>query len=136
MKKIFYLLFVFPLLFSCGDASSDASNNAKNTKPTNLDRSLCEFVEIEKSLFKDILAGLSQKEIDVKYNSVRQEFNELAKTINETKNKNEIEAIEKELRDCKWNDEEYMKLKTLLSEYAFQNQIQVIEGIQGNMSMY
>ena len=97
---------------------------------------MCEFIEIEKSLFKDILAGLSQKEVDVKYNSARQEFNELAKTINETKNKNEIEAIEKELNDCKWNDEEYIKLQTLLSEYAFQNQIQVIEGIQGNISMY
>ena len=48
----------------------------------------------------------------------------------------EIEAIEKELNDCKWNDEEYMKLQTLLSEFAFQNQIQVIEGIQGNISMY
>ena len=129
-------MFVLPLLFSCGGASSDASNDAKNTKQTNLDKSLCEFIEIEKSLFKDILAGLSQKEVDVKYNSARQEFNELAKTINETKNKNEIEAIEKELNDCKWNDEEYMKLQTLLSEFAFQNQIQVIEGIQGNISMY
>ena len=136
MKNLLYLLFVLPLLFSCGGASSDASNDAKNTKQTNLDKSLCEFIEIEKSLFKDILAGLSQKEVDVKYNSARQEFNELAKTINETKNKNEIEAIEKELNDCKWNDEEYMKLQTLLSEYAFQNQIQVIEGIQGNISMY
>ena len=136
MKNLLYLLFVLPLLFSCGGASSDASNDAKNTKQTNLDKSLCEFIEIEKSLFKDILAGLSQKEVDVKYNSARQEFNELAKTINETKNKNEIEAIEKELNDCKWNDEEYMKLQTLLSEFAFQNQIQVIEGIQGNISMY
>ena len=136
MKNLFYLLFVLPLLFSCGDASSDTSNDAKKTKQTNLDRSVCEFIEIEKSLFKDILAGLSQKEIDAKYNPVRQEFNEWAERIEATKNKNEIEAIEKELNDCKDNDEEYLELDALLSEYAFKNQIQVIEGIQGNISMY
>ena len=136
MKNLFYSLFVLPLFFGCGDASSDTSNDAKNTQQTNLNRSLCEFIEIEKSLFKDILAGLSQTEIDAKYNSVRKEFNELAERINTTKNKNEIEAIENELSDCQWNDDEYMKLRTSLSEYALKNKIQVIEGIQGNISMY
>jgi hypothetical protein len=110
MKKIFYLLFVFPLLFSCG-GENDASDNIKK------ESSICKFVQIQKDMFKDILNGMPIDEANRKYAKSKEQFVKM------------FEENKEEFKECEKSDDELNSLSTKVSDFAKKNRIQLVEGI-------
>ena len=111
MKKLFVLLFVFPLLFSCGGAKNDASDDIKK------ESSICKFVQIQKDMFKDILNGMPIDEANRKYAKSKEEYVKM------------FEENEEEFKECAKSDDELNSLSSEVSDFAEKNRIQLIEGI-------
>ena len=111
MKKLFVLLFVFPLLFSCGGAKNDASDDIKK------ESSICKFVQIQKDMFKDILNGMPIDEANWKYAKSKEEYVKM------------FEENEEEFKECAKSDDELNSLSSEVSDFAEKNRIQLIEGI-------
>ena len=112
MKNIFYLLFVLPQLFSCGnDASSDAE---KETSP-------CEFVQIQKDMFNDILNGMPIEKVNKKYATSKERYKKLANENNK--------ADFEEFKKCTKDDDELDNLSNKLRNFAIKNRIEEIEGL-------
>ena len=111
MKNIFYLLLALPLLFGCGnDASGDAE---KETSP-------CQFVQIQKDMFNDILNGMPIENVNKKYATSKERFKKMA---------NENKADMEEFKKCTRGDDELDNLSTKVSNFAEKNRIQEIEGL-------
>ena len=111
MKKIFYLLFVFPLLFGCGGAKNDASDDIKK------ESSICKFVEIQKDMFKDILSGMPIDEANRKYAKSKEEYIIM------------FEENKEEFKECAKSDDELNSLSDKVMDFAKKNRIQEVEGI-------
>jgi hypothetical protein len=111
MKNLFYLLFALPLLFSCGGAKNDASDDIKK------ESSICKFVEIQKDMFKDILSGMPIDEANRKYAKSKEEYIIM------------FEENKEEFKECAKSDDELNSLSTKVMDFAKKNRIQEVEGI-------
>lgn len=111
MKNLMFFLLAIPLFFSCGDASSDASDDIKK------ESSICKFVEIQKDMFKDILSGMPIDEANRKYAKSKEEYIIM------------FEENKEEFKECAKSDDELNSLSTKVSDFAKKNRIQEVEGI-------
>ncbi|MDC0272171.1 hypothetical protein OAM07_05075 [Crocinitomicaceae bacterium] len=114
MKNLMFFLLAIPLFFSCGDASSDASDDIKK------ESSACEFVQIQKDMFNDILNGMPIEEANKKYAKSKDQFEKMTK-----ENKEDFE----EFKQCTKGDNELNNIITNITDFAKKNRIQEIEGI-------
>ena len=96
MKKMYAALMVLGIMVSsCGDASGD-SNSENDKVEDKVPATVCDCIDLNLDMMKDMLNGMSEEDAGVKY----KEGMASCKELGDGKSAEELDAMNKQAEDC------------------------------------